>query len=212
MHHFSACPQCGPCLARPWGGEGLTPLTRERGSRVCWGSPGPLGRRGHSPRRAAWGRRLWGLTTIESRTVYGVYSCIAASLLISIMVSFSVSRTATNASSCFLMLLAVRCFLRFPMLSMLSMLQFKSPRVNVGTMVTSGYFAVTMVRLSVLTSLILFCRVQVCASCTKGSGSRWYLHLCMDLQRLPGIIPLNQFICNACGHCRDLPIAARMDF
>ena len=97
-------PAVWPLSCSPVGGEGLTPLTRERGSRVCWGSPGPLGRRGHSPRRAAWGRRLWGLTTVESRTVYGVYSCIAASLLITIMVSFSVSRTATNASSCFLML------------------------------------------------------------------------------------------------------------
>ena len=34
----------------------------------------------------------------------------------------------------------------------------------------------------------------------------------MDLHRLPGIIHLNQFICNACRQCRDLPITARMEF
>ena len=73
-----------------------------------------------------------------------------------------------------LRVLTAQCFLRCSMLHSIETTTCKC-RYHA----CSGYFAVTMDRLSVLTSLTLFCRVQVCASCAscaKGSGSRWCLH------------------------------------
>ena len=73
-----------------------------------------------------------------------------------------------------LTLLRARCFLRSPLFHSIEIATCKCRYHGY-----SGYFAVTMVRLSVRTGLILFCRVQVCASCAscaKGSGSRWCLH------------------------------------